>query len=103
MAIVNHWVEENDDEIQNALYWRQAFDFRNLELSVGILRDKSVRHPTVVLTNPLQSVEPVCSCSQPENPDKTLVGCSNELCKKWLHDDCLIHEALMKTYERLGK
>lgn len=34
MAHVNHWVEENDDEIQNALYWRQAFDFRNLELSV---------------------------------------------------------------------
>ena len=34
MAHVNHWVEENDEEIQNALYWRQAIDARNLELSV---------------------------------------------------------------------
>ncbi|KEZ46469.1 hypothetical protein SAPIO_CDS0801 [Scedosporium apiospermum] len=82
MAHVNHWVEENDDEIQNALYWRQAFDFRNLELS---------------------SVEPVCKCGQPEHPDKTLVGCSNESCGKWLHDDCLLHDALMRAYERLGK
>ena len=31
------------------------------------------------------------------------MGCSQETCKKWLHDDCLIHDALMKTYERLGK
>lgn len=35
MAHVNHWVEENDEEIQNALYWRQAIDSRNLELSVS--------------------------------------------------------------------
>lgn len=35
MAHVNHWVEENDEEIQNALYWRQAIDARNLELSVS--------------------------------------------------------------------
>lgn len=34
-ANVNQWIEENDDEIQDALYWRQAFDYRTLELSVG--------------------------------------------------------------------
>jgi hypothetical protein len=62
----------------------------------------SVRSNQANLTPP-QNVEPVCGCGQPENPDKTLVGCSNELCKKWLHDECLIHDALMKTYERLGK
>ena len=33
-ATVNQWNEENDDEIQDALYWRQAFDIRTLELSV---------------------------------------------------------------------
>jgi hypothetical protein len=35
LATVNHWVEENDEETQSALYWRQAFDFRTLELSVS--------------------------------------------------------------------
>lgn len=33
-ATVNQWYEENDEEIQNALYWRQAFDVRTYELSV---------------------------------------------------------------------
>lgn len=33
-AVVNQWYEENDEEIQNALYWRQAFDVRTYELSV---------------------------------------------------------------------
>jgi hypothetical protein len=50
----------------------------------------------------MQSVELRCRCSRPENPDKTLIGCTNEECKKWLHDDCLTHEALLDTYKRLG-
>jgi hypothetical protein len=40
-AIVNQWIETNDDEIQDALYWRQAFDCRNSQLSVR--RDITVR------------------------------------------------------------
>jgi hypothetical protein len=31
---VTHWLEENDEEILNNLYWRQALDVRNFELSV---------------------------------------------------------------------
>ena len=33
-AQVNQWYEENDEEIQHALYWRQAFDMRTYKLSV---------------------------------------------------------------------
>ncbi len=33
-ATVNQWDETNEDEVQQALYWRQAFDVRNMELSV---------------------------------------------------------------------
>lgn len=33
-ATVRQWFEENDEEIQHALYWRQAFDVRSYELSV---------------------------------------------------------------------
>lgn len=33
-AIVKHWFEENDEETQDSLYWRQAYDIRSQELSV---------------------------------------------------------------------
>ncbi|KAI1765299.1 hypothetical protein GGR53DRAFT_465489 [Hypoxylon sp. FL1150] len=80
-ATVNEWDETNEEEVQTALYWRQAFDVRSMELS---------------------SAELICKCNRPENPDKKLFGCSNEDCKKWLHGECLIHDALLKTYKRLG-
>lgn len=80
-ATVNQVTDENDDQIQSALYWRQAIDVRNLELS---------------------AVEKVCKCDQPGNPDKVLVGCSNEKCKKWLHEECLKHDVLTRVYEELG-
>lgn len=35
-AIVNHWVENDDDEIQDALYWRQGFDVNSGQLSVSV-------------------------------------------------------------------
>ncbi|RYO96654.1 hypothetical protein DL764_007435 [Monosporascus ibericus] len=79
-ATVNHW-DENEDEIHPALYWRQAFDVRHMELS---------------------GAKPRCRCKHPENPDKTMICCTNEECQEWLHDDCLIHEALLNTYTRLG-
>ncbi|KAI1461716.1 hypothetical protein F4805DRAFT_242369 [Annulohypoxylon moriforme] len=81
-ATVNQWDETNEDDVQPALYWRQAFDVRSMELSSAELR---------------------CKCNQPENPDKRLFGCSNDDCRKWLHDDCLIHDALLRTYKRLGR
>ncbi len=48
-------------------------------------------------------MEAICRCGQPANPDKTLLGCTSPDCGKWLHLECLIDEALTKTYERLGK
>lgn len=80
-AVVKQWYEENDEEIQNALYWRQAFDVRTYELS---------------------SVDLVCSCNTPANPDKQLLGCTSEECKKWMHEQCVIDDALQSVYARLG-
>ncbi|KAL2132849.1 hypothetical protein VTI74DRAFT_3223 [Chaetomium olivicolor] len=80
-ATVKQWFEENDEEVQNALYWRQAFDVRTYELS---------------------SVELVCSCNTPGNPDKMLIGCTTESCKKWMHEQCILDDALRATYKRLG-
>jgi hypothetical protein len=50
----------------------------------------------------LQTVEVTCNCGHPANPDKTLLGCTSESCKKWLHEECIKEEALKATYERLG-
>lgn len=79
-AQVNHMIENDGEETQGTLYWRQA----------------------LVRMNELSSVETICKCGQPVNPDKTLIGCSKGNCGKWLHQDCIIHDALMKTWERLG-
>lgn len=35
MAQVNHLNEDKDDDVQSALYWRQALDVRSMELSVS--------------------------------------------------------------------
>ncbi|KAK4140301.1 uncharacterized protein C8A04DRAFT_32181 [Dichotomopilus funicola] len=80
-AQVKQWYEENDEEIQNALYWRQAFDVRTYELS---------------------SVELVCSCNTPGNPDKMLIGCTSDACRKWMHEQCVLDDGLRATYKRLG-
>ncbi|KAK3996422.1 hypothetical protein QBC44DRAFT_231900 [Cladorrhinum sp. PSN332] len=80
-ATVKQWYEENDEEIQNALYWRQAFDVRTYELS---------------------TVDMVCICNAPANPDMKLLGCTDEACKKWMHEQCVLDEILRATYHRLG-
>ncbi|KAG7421694.1 hypothetical protein DER46DRAFT_48417 [Fusarium sp. MPI-SDFR-AT-0072] len=78
---VNQWIESDDEEIQDALYWRQAYDCRNMQLS---------------------SVELMCKCQTPANPDKTLIGCTSPSCGKWMHHECMAHEILLQVYERLG-
>ncbi len=32
-----------------------------------------------------------------------LVGCGNDECRRWLHEECLTHYALMRVFERLGR
>lgn len=34
-ATVNQVTDENDDQVQQAMYWRQALDVRTFELSVS--------------------------------------------------------------------
>lgn len=37
-ATVEQWDERNEDDVQRALYWRQALDVCTMELSVGYSR-----------------------------------------------------------------
>lgn len=50
----------------------------------------------------LQAVDRVCRCKEPGNPDKVLIGCPAENCNKWLHEECLKHDVLMRVFEELG-
>ncbi|PON20161.1 hypothetical protein TGAM01_v210983 [Trichoderma gamsii] len=78
---VKQWIETNDGDVQETLYWRQAFNYKTSELS---------------------SVVVVCKCRTPSNPDKMLVGCPNESCEEWMHYDCLLDDVLARMYDRLG-
>jgi hypothetical protein len=53
--------------------------------------------------NSSQSAKPVCKCETPAHPDKMLIGCPSQDCGKWMHVDCLQHEAMMGAYKRLGR
>ncbi|KAM0294463.1 hypothetical protein ACHAPM_011202 [Fusarium culmorum] len=80
-AIVKQWIESDDEEIQDPLYWRQAYDCRKPQLS---------------------SVDIICKCETSANPDKMLIGCSSSKCEQWMHQECLTHDILMQVYARLG-
>ncbi|KAJ6779554.1 hypothetical protein PWT90_05178 [Aphanocladium album] len=80
-ANVNQWIEADDEEIQDALYWRQAFECQTSQLS---------------------SIDLVCRCQMPANPDKTLVGCTNSDCGKWMHLECLSDDLLERVFNQLG-
>ncbi|KAF4970243.1 hypothetical protein FSARC_2682 [Fusarium sarcochroum] len=80
-ATVNQWIESDDEEIEAPLYWRQAYDCRKPQLS---------------------SVDIICECETPANPEKMVIGCTSSKCEQWMHHECLTHDILMQVYARLG-
>ena len=48
-AKVEQWIEENEEEVQQALYWRQALDIRNMELSVRKICPANYRIPMLMI------------------------------------------------------
>ncbi|TQV95851.1 Bromo adjacent region [Cordyceps javanica] len=80
-ARVNQWIESDEEEIQDALYWRQALECQTSQLS---------------------SIDLLGCCQMPANPDKTLVGCTNGDCGEWMHLECLRQDVLKRVYQRLG-
>ncbi|KAG7413236.1 Chromatin remodeling protein SHL [Fusarium oxysporum f. sp. raphani] len=81
LATVDQWIESHTKKLPEELYWRQAFDYRNLQLS---------------------SVELICECQEPANPDKIVLECTNSKCGKSLHEECMTHKILMQVHERLS-
>ncbi|MCJ1478924.1 hypothetical protein MMC13_007608 [Lambiella insularis] len=80
-AEVAHIVEDEDAVTVTGLYWRQKFDYRSGKVS-ALKRD--------------------CVCKAYHNPDKLLVHCVSSACGKWMHEDCLLKDALDKSWARLN-
>ncbi|KAH6874568.1 hypothetical protein B0T10DRAFT_205115 [Thelonectria olida] len=79
-ARVKAWIDSQDDELDSEFYWRQMFDAHGPRLS---------------------SAESICRCKLPANPDHPIIGCS--ACEMWLHEVCLIWDALQCLHEQLQK
>ncbi|KKA27147.1 hypothetical protein TD95_000396 [Thielaviopsis punctulata] len=80
LASVTHWTEF-DGETHMSLYWRQVLDVRTSELT---------------------SVQPICTCQRPDNPDKLTIGCPNDDCLTWNHAECVIDAILSLTLDHFG-
>ncbi|KFX94237.1 hypothetical protein V490_04447 [Pseudogymnoascus sp. VKM F-3557] len=79
-APVAQWLEEDDDKIQEGLYWRQTYD---------------------IMTGKLSSIRKHCTCNKYYNPDVVLVACPNGDCQVWMHEECIVHDALTKAHNSL--
>ncbi|KAI9720060.1 MAG: hypothetical protein M1812_003187 [Candelaria pacifica] len=79
-ADVHHWLENDGDDVLTGLYWRQTYH---------------------CFKGAISALPGRCVCKKPTNPDKILLGCSNKACGSWLHEECVIEDALTKTQERL--
>ncbi|KFY31319.1 hypothetical protein V493_01209 [Pseudogymnoascus sp. VKM F-4281 (FW-2241)] len=79
-ATVAQWFEEDDDKVQEGLYWRQTFH---------------------VITGNLSDIRRHCVCEKFYNPDVVLVACPNEKCETWMHEECIVNDALTKAYNAL--
>ncbi|KFY08472.1 hypothetical protein V492_06200 [Pseudogymnoascus sp. VKM F-4246] len=79
-APVAQWLEEDEESAQEGLYWRQTFN---------------------ILTGTLSTIRKHCVCEKFYNPDVVLVACPNKECHIWMHEECIVNDALTKAFNAL--
>ncbi|KAI9812522.1 MAG: hypothetical protein M1826_002812 [Phylliscum demangeonii] len=77
-ALVDHWLEKDDEENPPALFWRQTYNY---------------------LTRRLSTLRKRCVCLKPYKPENSLVRCNNPRCDIWLHSECLEDDAASRAYK----
>jgi hypothetical protein len=50
----------------------------------------------------LKSLNPICECRQPQNPDRLVIKCSNQTCGIWLHASCLAWDVVQRISRQKG-
>lgn len=48
-----------------------------------------------------QTIRKYCICERYYNPDVVLVACPNGDCHIWMHEECIVHDALTKAHNSL--
>ncbi|KAI9851768.1 MAG: hypothetical protein M1838_002845 [Thelocarpon superellum] len=80
---VEHWREDDADAHLSGLYWRQTFNVETQELSEN-------------------QIQTHCFCNAFSNPDKVQVECTGPNCTRWLHEECIVQDAIQRAcHERL--
>ncbi|KPI45019.1 uncharacterized protein AB675_2389 [Cyphellophora attinorum] len=75
MANVDFWNEDNDEKQQHPeFFYRTTLNYNT--------------PGKPILSEPLKH----CRCSEPYNPDTTMYKCSNSVCNKWNHEQCIIDD-----------
>lgn len=81
---IQHFDEDDDEGVRTRIHghlWRQTFDCR---------------------TGKLSELRQYCRCKRYANPDSALIQCSNGQCRKWMHEDCILEDAVARTYEKMS-
>ena len=87
-AEVSHVEEKHNEPPIEGLFWRQKFDYLTNRLTVTSTLSESWLRANQTQTNLRRD----CHCGNFHNPDKKLIYCQK--CKTWLHETCLLNEAL---------
>ncbi|KAK3117395.1 hypothetical protein LTR53_001309 [Teratosphaeriaceae sp. CCFEE 6253] len=75
-----HWLEDEDDSEVPGIgehFWRQTYDFAN--------------------TKTFSKLRSICRDESPQNPDKMILQCDNAECRKWMHVQCIIEDAVTRV------
>ncbi|TKA83772.1 hypothetical protein B0A55_00002 [Friedmanniomyces simplex] len=74
------WDEKDDDSPMPGIgeyYWRQTYDFANTKTFSKLLE--------------------ICQDRKPQNPDQMILQCEAPKCRKWMHVDCIINDAVQRA------
>lgn len=87
-AYFNEWDSEQMAQGAAARFWRQTFD--------ATAHNKNSKSKDVL--TPLKTF---CRCKKPQKPDLTMFNCANGLCRKWIHEACLVDEVGTQAWKEL--
>ncbi|KAK0947655.1 hypothetical protein LTR29_000912 [Friedmanniomyces endolithicus] len=74
------WDESNDENSMPGIdeyFWRQTYDYAN--------------------TKTFSKLPKMCRDRKPQNPDEMILQCESQKCRKWMHVDCIVKDAVQRA------
>ncbi|KAK0361623.1 hypothetical protein LTR91_022721 [Friedmanniomyces endolithicus] len=76
------WDDSNDESPMPGIdeyFWRQTYDYANTK------------------TFSAQKLRKFCRDRKPQNPDEMILQCESPKCRKWMHVDCIVKDAVQRA------